>query len=414
MSTAALSLALVVATLGQNRFREAPTYGPIQKDELTYQQQNFKQWWGDDLVLKLADLPLEGRVPEYRVPYSGHDYPDQAGGTIVALSKYDQAFHAGRPIATNFERNDIGGHRGGRVESVGLFGRIRRSGTPGWYGHCNGWTAAAIRHAEPQKSVVRNGVTFTPADIKGLLAEMYMYTESEFLGGVDPAINPGTLHISLTNWIGRGSHPIGMETAIGEVVINFPIYSYASRVTKLSDRQSEVQMSIRYTVNAPRETDKQPKDFNRVLYFHYSLDTNEAGEITGGRYHGDSQQIDMLWTPLQPAQGGTEKNKRGNPHMNIKEVLAIWRESVPEDLRKKWMNIDPTEEDRILPAESVAATPTPAQGTAESTTSTGESATAPSSSTSVPATPPATPATPATGTPAPATPAPADSPANPS
>ena len=33
--------------------------------------------------------------------------------------------------------------------------------------------------------------------------------------------------------------------------------------------------------------------------------------IRGGRFYGDSQQIDMLWTPLQPAQGGEEKNKRG-------------------------------------------------------------------------------------------------------
>src|SRR5262245_56719577 len=79
-------------------------HGPIKKDDLEYQQQAFKQWWGDDLSLKLADLPAEGKVPDFRVPYAGHDYPDRAGGTINALVKYDQAFHRGRTLATEFER----------------------------------------------------------------------------------------------------------------------------------------------------------------------------------------------------------------------------------------------------------------------------------------------------------------------
>ena len=352
---------LVIAALGQ---RPYPTRGgAIQAEEVSYQQQAFKQWWGDELVFKLDDLPAEAKVPDFRVPYSGHDYPDKAGGTVVAMMKYDQAFHSGRPLATEYERQDIGAHRGGRSRpdapaGRGLFGRLfaGRSRTPGWYGHCNGWTAAAIRHAEPQHSVVRNGVTFTPADIKGLLAEIYMYTESEFLGGVDPAINPGTLHVVLTNWLGRGSHPVGMETAVGEVVINYPIFAYKTKINRLSPRQAEVQMTVSYTLNIGREQDKGPTDHHKTMFFHYVLDLDEGGAITGGRFYGDSNQIDMLWTPLQPVQGGQEKNKRGNPHLNIKEVLAIWRESVPEDLRKKWLNVDPTQEDRILPPEEKTTT----------------------------------------------------------
>jgi hypothetical protein len=351
MQVPVVSALLVLAALGQ---RNAPLRsGAIQADEISYQQQTFQQWWGDELVLKLDNLPAEGKVPDFRMPYSGHDYPDRAGGTVSALLKYDRAFHGGRPLATEFERMDISAHRAGRSDGPparGLFGRIRsgRSRVPSWYGHCNGWTAAAIRHAEPEKSVVRNGVTFTPADIKGLLAEIYMYSESEFLGGVDRAINAGTLHLTLANWLGRGAHPVGMETAVGEVVINYPVFSYTSKVNKLSSRQAEVQMTITYALNIPREQDKGPANYHRKMYFHYILDLDEEGAIRGGRYYGDSAQIDMLWTPLKPAQGGEEKNKRGNPHLDVKEVLAIWRESVSEDLRNKWLNIDPTEEDRIL------------------------------------------------------------------
>jgi hypothetical protein len=359
MHAAVFTSLLVTATLGQPRPYSPDSLRPsaIKKDELEYQKQAFKQWWGNDLVVKLDDLPLEGVVPEFRVPYSGHDYPDLSGGTVGALLKYDQAFHGGRPLAAEFERMDIREHRNGEPDSVrGLFGRLRqvRRRTPTWYGHCNGWTAAAIRHAEPQNPVVRNGVTFTPADIKGLLAEIYMYTDSEFLGGVDPAINPGTLHLVLANWLGRGSHPVGMETAVGEVVVNFPIYSYRAVVNRLGPQQAEVRMSIRYALNVNRETDKSPRDYNRQMYFHYALDLDDEGAIRGGHYFGDSQQIDMLWTPLKPAQGGQEKNLRGNPHLDVKEVLAIWRESVPEELRKKWLNIDPPEEDRVeLPSEAL-------------------------------------------------------------
>jgi hypothetical protein len=340
-------------------------HGNARKDELEQQKESFKQWWGDAFVTKLADLPAEGKVPEFRVPYAGHDYPDRAGGTINSLFKYDQAFHRGRSLAAEFERMDVGAHRasGERDESRvprGLFGRMRGNprgqATPTWYGHCNGWTAAAIRHAEPQRSVVRNGVTFTPADIKGLLAEIYMYADSEFLGGIDPSINPGVLHLVLANWLGRGSHPLGMETAVGEVVINFPIFNYKSVIKNRSPRENEVQTWITYTLNVNRELDKQPPKFHRQLYFHYALNTDEEGSINGGHYFGDSGQIDMLWTPLQPHAGGTERNKRGNPHLDIKEVLAIWRDSVDEDLRKKWLNIDPTEEDRILPETTAVAT----------------------------------------------------------
>lgn len=378
MSVPAVAILLVASSLAQTGprrpyngpqrfYNEQPTrffgHGPIKQDELDSQKQNFQQWWGDELVTKLADLPAEGKVPDHRVPYAGHDYPDRAGGTLAMLRKYDQAFHGGRARASEYESMDLNDHRnsGGGEEVIrGPFGRVRtvrtRGGGASWYGHCNGWTAAAIRHAEPQKNVTRNGVVFTPADIKGLLAELYMYTDTEFLGGVDPAINPAVLHLTLANWLGRGSYPVGMETAVGEVVINFPIFAYKSVVTKLSPRETEARTTITYTLNVNRETDKSPPKYHRQLYFHYVLDLDEEGNIRGGRYFGDSGQIDMLWVPLKPSQGGSDGNKRGNPHLDVKEVLAIWRESVAEDLRQKWLNIDPTDEDRMLPpSEAVAS-----------------------------------------------------------
>ncbi|MFO0902591.1 MAG: hypothetical protein U0939_06300 [Pirellulales bacterium] len=347
--------------------------GTIQKEELDQQKDAYQRWWGGDLAMKLDELPTEGGVPDFRIPYSGHDYPDKIGGTVRAMQKYDAAFHGGRPVASGWEKQDVQYHRNFRENGAarrGLFARARNRGVPGWYGHCNGWTAATIRHAEPQQAVVRNGVTFTPADIKGLLAEIYMYSDSEFLGGVDPAINPGTLHLVLTNWVGRGSHPLGLESAIGEVVINFPLYKFKTKLTKLSDRQYEAETTVTYSVNTPQEHDKGP-DFRRDMYLHYSLDLDEEGRITGGSYYRDSNQIDMLWAPLKPAQGGEKGNERGNPHIKLQEILSIWRESVPEETRKKWLNINPTEEDAILENGEIAGEAGAAAAAAEAAAAEG-------------------------------------------
>jgi hypothetical protein len=364
MQATLISCLAVISAVGQYSTR------PISKDELAYQKQAFEHWWGQELQLKLDELPAEGKVADSRVPYSGFDYPDRAGGTMQAMVKYDRAFHSNRMLAADWERRDVGIHKSPRdLRSLGEFGppvrfgliaRIRAAAraprTPTWYGHCNGWTAAAIRHAEPQRSVTRNGVVFSPADIKGLLAEIYMYSETEFLGGVDTVIHPGVLHLTLTNWLGRGSHPVGMESAIGEVVINYPIYSYKAKITNHSDRMAEVALTATYAMNTNRETNESVR-YNRQAIYHYGLDLDADGQIVGGRYYSDSAHIDMLWAPLQPVQGGKKGNERGNPHVDVDEVLAIWRESVPEHIRKEWLNIDPTEEDRLeLDDKQVAST----------------------------------------------------------
>src|SRR5436853_5222216 len=70
MTTSTLTLLACLAISQTAAPRRAPTF----ETELDYQKQTFKQWWGNDLVTKLDDLPVEGAVPGFRTPYSGHDY----------------------------------------------------------------------------------------------------------------------------------------------------------------------------------------------------------------------------------------------------------------------------------------------------------------------------------------------------
>jgi hypothetical protein len=351
MQTSALVLLLAVNSVAMS----------IPDDQVKKQNESFSQWWDTDFVWKFEDLPTKGQVETYRVPYSGYIYPDTAGGTTNVLHKYDRAFNGGRSVAAAHERWDTTAFKE-PIERRGLFGRRftgLRMRTPDWYGHCNGWTAAAIRHAEPQHSVQRNGVVFSPSDIKGLLAEIYIYNDHDVLGGEETSLNAGTFHAILANWLGRGQHPLGMESDPGKEKWNYPVYAYASSSGRHSSRLVEVKTNIAFAKDSRGEFEESPR-INQIKFFHYMLELNGNGEIVGGYFFRDSSIIDMLWVPLRPKKSGEPGNERGNPYVDVDTVLALWRDSVPEDIRRKWFAVDPAEADRvtlidgILPGERTA------------------------------------------------------------
>lgn len=322
---------------------------PIPARTVEKHNQMFQKYWGTDFVWKFDDLPTEGKVPDYRVPYSGHIYLDRNGGTVNSLRKYDMAFNGGRMLATAYEQRDTTSQVEPTPTRGGLFGlrRVMTLQTPNWHGHCNGWAAAAIRHAEPQDSVQRNGVTFTPADIKGLLAEIYIYNDLIYLVGEREALNAGAFHAAIANWLGRGSHPLGMEADPGREKWNYPVFGYTASVTRRFQQAVDVRLDLMYAKDSSGEFQRSPR-YSRVKTFRYRLDLNEEGEIIGGVFYSNSSMIDMLWLPLRPKQGREKGNEPGNPYVNVDEVLSIWRESVPEEVRAKWPVIDPPKEDRIL------------------------------------------------------------------
>jgi hypothetical protein len=313
------------------------------------QNEFFQKYWGTEFEWRFDELPTEGTVPQHRVPYSGYIYPDRTGGTVAMMQKYDQAFHGGQYPATAWERWDNAAHAKATTQRAGLFGRMTTTvmQIPNWHGHCNGWAAAAIRHAEPQRSVTRNGVVFTPADIKGMLAEVYIFNEILHLAYGRYQMNPGVFHAVITNWLGRGSHPLGMDADPGNERWNYPIYGYAMSSVRRSEREVQVKMNLAYAKDSNREYQESPR-YQRIKYFHYSLNLDEEGRIIGGTFYRDSSRIALLWMPLRPKQGHEPGNERGNPHLDVDEVLAIWRESVSDEIRQKWPVIDPPAEDRVL------------------------------------------------------------------
>jgi hypothetical protein len=229
---------------------------------------------------------------------------------------------------------------------------MTKMGTPHWHGHCNGWAAAAMRHAEPQQSVRMNGVTFTPADIKGLLAEIYIYNDTITMTPIERPLNAGVFHAMITNWIGRGAHPIGMEEDPTKEKWNYPIYAYASSSAKRGSNTVEVKMNIAYAKDSQGEYQESPR-IQRIKYFHYTLTLDRNGKIVGGQFYNDSAKIDFLWIPIRPKPSRAKGNEMGNPYVSVDKVLAIWRASVPKEERQKWLVIDPHPADRVLQVADV-------------------------------------------------------------
>jgi hypothetical protein len=323
----------------------------IPAHDIQHQQAAFQAMWNEDFVWKLKDLPQKGGVPEHRVPYSGYIYPDNRGGTARVLRMYDQAFHRGRSLAQSHEQWDTTAFK----EKVpGFFGNVFNvQRTPDWYGHCNGWTSATILHAEPQRNVVRNGVTFSPADIKGLLAELYVYNEHIVLGGENEApISAGVFHAILANWLGRREQALGMEADPGEEKWNYPAYAFASTLAKHSEYRIEVNTNLVYALDSESEWDESPR-IKDVKFFHYMLELNAAGDIVGGYFFRDSSNIDMLWAPLPIRKPGQPGNPDGNPYVDVEQVLSIWRDSVPAEVRNQWSNMKWQSD----PAKPTAAAP---------------------------------------------------------
>jgi Transglutaminase elicitor len=320
-------------------------------------------------------LPKVGLVAPEKIPYVGSWYPQKQGGTNVkplgvsALEKYDGIFNTGAaPKAAEWESKNHTVASGDE--------------SSGWAGHCNGYSAASTRHAEPTKAVVRGTTTFQPKDIKALLAEIHMASKFYFLGGnrcglvesaalippglrQDPLtmgvcddVNPGTFHIAVANWIGIQKYPLIIDIHGKEQVWNYPHWKYtvdsrtvlADAATRLvtgdqnatnypfnPDAKSFLSVLITLTHSEAYQDEKITKDVPEAerynsLSYNYVLELNASGDIIGGEWIGESQRDhpDFVWVALEPMPGDGSPFS-SNPNLDVKEVLKLWAESVGAD-----------------------------------------------------------------------------------
>ncbi len=180
-------------------------------------------------VLEPAATPAEAREPdqppraaaEVEQPvWSGWWWPasDGLGPTLFAanspLDKYDRyvtAVTGASPGTRDWERSEL------------IF--------PGslWAGHCNGFAAAALLEPEPTEPVDVLGITFSVADLKGLLVDFHFGDAAAWTIGVDGEVNPADFHTTLLNWVqiaGKG-FVLTFDLGGGEVW-SYPVYRFES------------------------------------------------------------------------------------------------------------------------------------------------------------------------------------------
>jgi len=103
-----------------------------------------------------------------------------------------------------------------------------------WWGHCNGWAAAAILTNEPREartvSVGGEDIEFSTADIKGLLTEAHYSTMSSFYGtrynGEDDDVSdltPTAFHSLISFYLGDLGVPFVFDITATEAVWNYPV-----------------------------------------------------------------------------------------------------------------------------------------------------------------------------------------------
>ena len=241
----------------------------------------------------------QGQVRQ--TPWVGSWFPYSTNGISEAAATYEKA--SGRTGAVSWER----AHHG-----AGL------PGLQSWWGHCNGWAAAATLYEEPRSPREVQGVGFSVSDRKALLTEVAMEVNATFFGrryegpsdvsDSDESfkdIYPNQFFLVLTNYVGRGL-PLVMDRYTGSQVWNHPIAGYQVRPLTESDDLGP----------APG----QP-EIHRIavtLTVWWARDDVEPGQLTESFAFADGASFESrvlkmeLWLDGPPQEGKVILARQGN------------------------------------------------------------------------------------------------------
>jgi Transglutaminase elicitor len=233
--------------------------------------------------LRISTLPLQGAAA--RTPTPAHYWPTAEDSinarwdgeqSLSPAEKYERAF--GRPGVAQLASEQLGIRgqtsrqacnedaecdglgddsicaipRGTRPAGWTKAGRC----IPMWWGICHGWAPYALSEPAPTKAVVKNGVTFYPADVAALMSAAYSKgVPSKFLSSrcyrnsntgaaasrvtVDATgrvvegecrdMNPGSFHVLAANMLGLRGASFVYDRTIDSEVWNQPVRDF--RVT---------------------------------------------------------------------------------------------------------------------------------------------------------------------------------------
>lgn len=193
-----------------------------------------------------------------------------------------------------------------------------------WAGICNGWAPAAYMFPEPTTVEFTNPdgivIPFGSSDVKGLLSQYmafhsngnvtqigYRCSKAGRIFGTKQCkdINPGAMHVVLSNMLGIQQKGFVLEIDPAEEVWNQPIYSFKTTVTGSTSSGVRVHTTLVYGDELD-DSSWEPvvSTANNVLStleLDYTLDLDRNGNITGGDWIS-GYHPDFLWTIDQPKE----------------------------------------------------------------------------------------------------------------
>ena len=130
-----------------------------------------------------------------------------------------------------------------------------RPGGDSWWGHCNGWAAAAILTNEPTESVTvaagSEEIVFSTGDIKGLLTESHYGVYARFYGeryngeAQDISdLSPAHFHKLITFYLKEQGIPFVFDTTASEAVWNFPTWKAEVVMEKTGENFDDSKVNI--------------------------------------------------------------------------------------------------------------------------------------------------------------------------
>lgn len=252
-------------------------------------------------------------VAQESLPWRGYWYPHSSGrlhsGSNSPMAKFDAIVKKRtgiHPGAQSWERNNHA--------YTGI----------NWAGHCNGWAAAAVLRKEPQKPWTDpiSGVTFSVADIKGILMERdycpkYLFFGRRYRGGGGLSdISAEDFHNTITYYIGRLNKPLLMDYMRTEPVENRVVSGYVMDIEPLGNRSYRVTTTLTVHSYDAGITDALGVAADIKRDYKYEVWTNDKGQIESARWL--STNPDFFWIPIEP---GDCKDK--NPAITEAWIKAI-------------------------------------------------------------------------------------------
>ncbi|DAZ96103.1 TPA: hypothetical protein N0F65_000651 [Lagenidium giganteum] len=220
---------------------------------------------------------------------------------------------------------------------------------PQWFGVCHAWSPAALLEKEPRCPVEKNGVTFRPMDIKGLVTLVYdgadvptVFTGARFNGPDDAPNNkdefgrfrdaarrdlgPGYFHLAITNILSRFNTPFVVDVTAGAEVWNQPVrgfqvrdwewmqpeegarryfdtdkYPFNNDATWLLYVKTNFRWIVESLDDGPLVETGAVDESTRDADHEYVLEIDDSLNVLGGEWVGKSkdEHPDFLWFPTK-------------------------------------------------------------------------------------------------------------------